>query len=553
MKVIRNLKTKVNIWSILATVLILLILLPNLNILVNIFNDTSDNWQHIKDYLLKDYVVNSMILIVFTGFFTIVIGVGLSWLISIYEFPMRNFLKWALILPLAIPPYIAAYTYHGLLNYTGVIQTFLRNNLDLVVNQKYFDIMTIQGAVFIYTMFLFPYVYIITKSYLEKQSSSLIENARVLGRDSKDIFLHVALPISRAAIVGGVSLVILEVLNDYGVVQYFGIPTFSTAIFTTWFSMGDVNSAIKLAGILMFIVFGILSIEKLLRGRKRYSHTTTKIRPINRIELTGWRKWSATAFSGTIFTFGFIIPTLQLTYWAAMSYENVLSPKFFSAIKSTVFVALVAAVIITVIALIVAANGRINKGIVSKTYSKISIMGYSIPGSVIAIGIITVFIALDNALYDFYKWLDPTTGKLVLSTSVAMLIAAYIIRFLAISFNNIDSGYEKMGDKFREASRTLGMSHTKTFFKVDLKLLTPAILSGFLLVFVDILKELPVTLILRPFNFETLSTITYQYANDEMIHEAAVPSLIIILISVISIIVFQRIGEKRREKHVRED
>ena len=204
----------------------------------------------------------------------------MAWFIAAYDFPFKKFFKWGMILPLAIPPYIGAYTYHGILNYTGIIQSTLRNSFAIEVNQKYFNIMTIPGAIFIFTSFLFPYVFIITRSFLERQSASLVENARLLGRNSFEIFFRIVLPISRGAIIGGVSLVILEVLNDYGVVKYFGIPTFSSAIFQTWFGMGDIGSAIKLSIILMSFVIIILMLEKLLRGRKKFSFTNSKIRPL---------------------------------------------------------------------------------------------------------------------------------------------------------------------------------------------------------------------------------------------------------------------------------
>jgi iron(III) transport system permease protein len=541
---IREWKSNLNIWSILSFLFILLVVLPNFHIIINIFNKPNENWSHIKEYLLKDYIINSMTLVVFTGLFSILIGTSLAWMISVYDFPFRTFFKWGLVLPLAIPPYIAAYTYNGILNYTGVIQTFLRNVFNIQVNQKYFDIMSVKGAIFIFTMFLFPYVYIITKSFLEKQTASLIENARLLGRNSFEIFLYVVLPISRAAVVGGVSLVILEVLNDYGVVKYFGIPTFSTAIFQTWFAMGDIDSAIKLSAILMFLVFAILILEKIIRGRKKFSYTTSKVRPISRQELKGAKGALAFMFCFLIFSFGFFIPTLQLIYWSLLTYKKILNIKFWELTFNSLLIALFSAGLIVVAATVIANHCRISDGWISKIYSKITAAGYSIPGAVISIGVIVFFINLDSKMYWLYKMVNEDSGKLVLSISIVMLIFAYLIRFLAIGYNTIESGFEKVGKTFFEASRTLGMNITETFFKVDIKMIKSAILSGFILVFVDILKELPLTLILRPFNFNTLATKAFEYANDEMIHEAAISSLIIIIISVITIYFFYKLGDR---------
>lgn len=252
-------RIRLNIWAIMSSIAILLIVLPNVDIVIHLFQKPNETWYHIKEYLIVDYIAHSTIIVIGTGLLTVLIGTTLAWLISAYNFPMRNFFRWALIIPLAVPPYIAAYTYAAMLSYTGVIQTFFRNNLGIVLEQKYFNIMSTKGAIFIFTIFLFPYVYMIVRSFLEKQSASLIENARLLGSNDLEIFLRVIIPISRGVIVAGVTLVALEVLSDYGVVSYFGVPTFSTAIFKSWISLQDVDSAIRLAGILMIFVFTFIS------------------------------------------------------------------------------------------------------------------------------------------------------------------------------------------------------------------------------------------------------------------------------------------------------
>ena len=541
---VNKLASNLNIWALLSLVFILLIIAPNVNILINAFQEGNENWQHIKDYLLKDYIINSLILIVFTGIFTIFIGTSLSWIISIYDFPLRSFFKWGLVLPLAIPPYIAAYTYNGLFNYTGVLQSFLRNSLDMKVNQVYFDIMSIQGAIFIFTMFLYPYVYIITRSFLEKQSAALVENSRLLGRNSLEIFLYIILPISRTAIVGGVSLVVLEVLNDFGLVKYFGIPTFSTAIFKTWFAMGDTDSAIKLSAMLMFLVLAILLLENIFRGRKKYSFTTSKVTPLKPQKLTGIQALGAMAYCLIIFSFGFIVPLLQLVHWSTLTYKKILNIEFWQLMINSLSVALSASVLIIIIAVVIANYCRISEGVIAKIYSKVTTLGYSIPGAVIAMGVIVFFVAIDKNLFWFYRLLNGQPSKLILTTSIFMLIFAYTIRFLAIGYNSIQAGFEKVGKTFFEASRTLGMNVTQTFFKVDFIMLRSAIVSGFILVFIDILKELPLTIILRPFNFNTLATKAFEYANNEMIHEAAIPSIIIIIISTSSIYFFHKLGEE---------
>jgi len=516
-------------------------------ILIHLLDKPNENWYHIKAYLLKDYIITTVKIVIFTGALTMIIGTTLAWLIAAYEFPFRKFFKWALILPLTIPPYIGAYTYSGVFSYTGVLQRFLRETMKMTLDPKAFDIMSIRGSIFIFTVFLFPYVYMITRGFLEKQSAALIENARLLGRSSSSIFIHVILPISRGAIVGGTSLAILEMLSDFGVVSYFGVQTFSTAIFSAWFSMGDVSTAVKLASMLMFTVFIVLMLEKWLRGRKRYSYTTAKVRSIVRIELKGIKALGAFLYCFIILGLGFIIPLLQLSAWSLLTYKKVLNVKLVGLMINSVWLAVVAAVVIVVISVVIANFCRMNNSLISKVFSKVSILGYSIPGAVIAIGVILLMVSVDRSLAGLYKAIDPNSKTLLLSTSIFILIFAYIIRFLAIGYQAIESGFDKIGTKFFEASRTLGHGVTNTFFKIDLPMMKPALVSGFALVFVDIIKELPLTLILRPFNFNTLATKTYEYAGDEKIHEAAIPALIIILVSIVSVYLINKMGDKEKK------
>lgn len=543
---LRYIKHKLNSWGFLSFIFVLLVVMPCMYIFIHLLDKPNENWYHIKTYLLKGYVINTIKIVSATGILTMIIGTTLAWLIAAYEFPLRKFFKWALILPLTVPPYIAAYTYNGVFNYTGVVQKFFRDVMRMNLDPKYFDIMSLKGCVFIFTVFLFPYIYMITRAFLEKQSASLIENARILGRGSISIFLHVILPISRGAIVGGVSLVILEVLNDFGVVSYFGVQAFSTAIFKTWFSMGDTSTAVKLASMLMFTVFILLSTEKWIRGRKKYSYSTAKVRSIVLIKLKGIKAVGAFVYCSIVLCLGFVIPLLQLSQWGILTYKQVLNIKFITLIFNTIWVAAIPTITIIIMSLIVANFCRINNKGISKIFSKISILGYSVPGAVIAIGVILFMVSLDRHMVWIYKIIDPSSKTLILSTSIFMLIFAYAIRFLAIGYQSIESGFDKTGMKFFEASRTLGHNVTTTFFKVDLPMIKPAVISAFALVFVDIVKELPLTLILRPFNFNTLSTKTYEYAGNEMIHEASIPALIIILISIASVYLLYKIGDKEK-------
>lgn len=535
--VMRDIKRKLNIWNVLSIFGVVAVLLPSLNIFLNILSYPTENWTHIKTYLLKGDITNTFVLITFTCLFTVVIGVILAWLVVAYDFPLKRFFKWALILPMAIPTNIGAYTYSGMLSYTGIIQTNLRR-LGYSVNPNLFDIMSIKGAIFIFTIFLFPYIYLVTKSFLEKQSAALIENARVLGKGSMEIFFQVVLPISKVAIMSGAILVALEVINDFGVVSYFGINTFSTAIFTTWFGMHDLNSAIRLAAILMIAVVIILALEEIIRGRKKYFFTTSKITPLKPKKIRGLGEVLAFLTCSIVFLVSFMIPFSQLLIWGFKNYSRVLDFRFIRIIYNTILVTGIPAIIIIIFSIVIANFSRLSSTKVSKVFSKLILLGYSIPAAVIAVGVISMFIQIDKAI-----WGEDSI--LVLSASIIMLIFAYIIRYLGIGFNPIKSGFEKIGNKYLEASRLLGVGITESLISIDLKLIKGSVISGFVLVLMDILKELPLTLVLRPFNFETLATKTYQYANDENIQYAAIPALIIIFISIIAIYIINKTSRRK--------
>lgn len=540
----RYVRKEFNGWWIISMIGAAVILLPVLFIFFSIFQEPNENWYQIRQYLLKNYVTNTAILVVLTGLFTAFLGVTLAWLIAAYDFPLKKFFRWGLILPIAIPPYIGAYTYRTMLSYTGVVQSTLRNQFDYTVNPELLSFSSLRGAIFIFTIFLFPYVYIITKPFLENQSTAFIENARLLGRKPLSVFLKVILPLSRPAIVGGAVLVVYEVLSDYGVTSYFGIQTITTAIFQTWFGMYDVDTALRLAAWLMLVVVGLFFLERLLRKGRRYN-LSMKSRPLVPMKLTGMKATAATLYCSIIFLLGFLIPVIQLISWAKLTFANVWNDTFFTLFNQTVYIAAISTMIILFVSIVVANVCRYQSTI-SYILSKIVTAGYSIPGAIIAIGVLALFITLDKWLAPFYSSMGWGKAPLILSLSIAMLIFGNVIRFMATGYNSVEVGFEKLGSKFTEASRMLGIGMTKTFFRIDLPLIKGALVSGFILTFVEICKELPLALLLRPFNFETLATKTYQYAKDERIHEASISSLMIIAISILSVIVFHMI--ERREK-----
>lgn len=544
-KLRRKLQQHSNGWLYLSLLGAAIIMLPILAIIISVFSEPNENWAHIKQFLLRDYVLGSIWLVLLSGVGTAVLGAALAWLVAAYDFPFKSFFRWALMLPLAIPPYIAAYTYSAMTSYTGVVQKTLRH-WGLTIDPVWFTVMSFRGAVFVFVLFLYPYVYMITRAYLERQSGSYIENGRLLGRSSFSIFLHVALPLSRPAIIGGSILVAFEVLSDYGVVNYFGVPTLTTAIFRTWFGMYDIDSATRLAAWFIIGILSIIVLERLLRRHRRFSATTSRANRLVPQRLKGARAWMASLFCGVVLSIAFIIPVGQLFVWAGWTYSTVIvTADFWQLTLNTLSVALIATAFIIILSLIVANTSRRMNHIAGIALSKLITAGYSIPGPIIAIGVLSLFIWLDERLSLVYvHWLDKPAGALVLSMSLVMLVVAYVIRFTATGYNAIEAGFEKVGPTYSEASRMLGAGMTRTFFKIDLPLIRGAVWGGIILTLVEVVKELPLALLLRPFNFETLATKAYQYASDERIYSAAVPSLFIIGVSMVSIILINYLGRR---------
>ncbi|WP_273320604.1 ABC transporter permease [Vallitalea guaymasensis] len=516
---------------VIASIIIMLILLPSLMIVIRLFQPVTESWIHIKTYLLKDYLINSITLIFLVGGVTCLLGIFFAWSLSRYKWKYTKTLEILLFLPMAIPPYIGGYVYGGIFTSFGTLHRIM---LTLGLKPIKIDILSMGGAVFVFSLFLMPYVMLVTKGFFNRLPKNIEESSRLLGKSRFQTFYKIILPMSRGAIIGGVILVALEVLNDYGLVKYFGIPTFSTAIYTTWFGLSDVDGAIRLASSLMIIVIIILLVEQFFRGRGRLSQAkavtdlgTKKVAPIGYKILF--------YIVGTIYLLlSLIIPVAQLIHWSTLAKDTVVLRNLDKILKNTLITAIIVTIVIIMCSIIIGNFNRLHSGIITKIYARIVIVGYSIPASIIAIAVLVFFIAADRSLGGIYGFFG--LKNLFLTSSVFMLIFALTIRFMAIGYNSVESGFSKMGLKYYEASKLLGKGEWHTFTKVDLPILKPAIISAMILTFVDVLKELPLTLILRPFNFDTLATKVYTYANDEMIHEGSIYALMIIGVSTLALV-----------------
>lgn len=521
---------------IVVTVIIALIVMPSIFILLKLFHPPTESWLHIKEYVLKDYLTNSLVLVLGVSIITGILGTFFAWSIARYKWRFGILIESLLFLPMAIPPYIAGYVYGGILTPFGTLDRILDR---LNVEPIRIDILSMGGAVFVFSLFLMPYVMLVTRSFFERMPSNIEESSRLLGKTQIQTFFKVVLPMARGSLVGGIVLVVLEVLNDYGLVKYFGIPTFSVAIYTTWFGMSDVDGAVRLAASLMGLVIVILLIEQFFRGRGKLSQARAVSNRNKKKEASKPYKVFFYVISSLYIIFALIIPLLQLSWWSLIAKQTSVFRRFGSIMFNTISVGIIVTILVVLCGILIGNLNRLKPSTVSKIYARIVILGYSIPASIIAIAVLIFFIAVDRSFGGIYGILN--VKKLFLTSSTMILIFALTIRFMAIGFNNIESGFSKMGKKYYEASKLLGKGEWETFYLVDFPILKPAVMSAAMLAFVDVLKELPLTLILRPFNFDTLATRVYTYASDEMIHEASVYALMIIGVSIIALIILTRI------------
>ncbi len=528
-----NFKRNLNSWTINIVLIVFLISIPIFIIYTGLLGGDSPTWDHITYNLLPQYIANTTALAIGTVVLTLCFGTLTAWLVAAYDFPLRRQLSWLLVLPLTIPTYIAAYAYSGLFEYTGPIFSLLRNNFG--IESAGINVRNIYGAIFVISAVLYPYVYIAARASFLVDSGRLFEAARTLGSTPFSNFWRIVLPVSRPAIVAGLSLVVMEVLNEYGAVKYYGISTFTTGIFRAWFSLEDLQAAIYLSAILMTFVFTLIIAERLQRGRKQFKSGSDSL-PLGRYKLNGSQKYLALAACIIPFTAGFILPIIQLLYWATFTFGKVIRDDIGKLIANSFSLSFIAALICVIASVLLVYSVRLSRNNKSEIFSKIASLGYSIPGAAMAVGIMMTTLFIDQV---FLRSINLSTG-LILTGSMFALLYAYVVRYLAVGYNPIDSGFRKITLSLTEVSQTLGVSPLRSLFSINLPLLKPALWSALLLVFVDVMKELPLTLILRPFNFETLATRAFRYANDEMVPESAPVSLVIIATALIPIILLNR-------------
>ncbi|WP_019039635.1 ABC transporter permease [Psychroflexus tropicus] len=527
-------KRDLNRWSLLLLLILGIVTIPILTIGLKLFDGPGESWTHIVDYLLYDYLENSILLAVFCSFIVIVFGVSTAWLVSRFDFPMRKQLEWLLILPLSVPAYIMAYAYAGVFGYSGLLQNLTEK---LGFDNFSIDIMNIYGLSFVLSMSLFPYVYVSSRTFFLAQATNLLEASRMLGISEFKSFFKLIFPLARPAIVAGLVLVLMEVLNDYGAASYYGVNTFTTGIFRSWFSLGEPETAIYLSAILLMIVFGLILLEKWQRRHLSFSSPKSSKKNYNsRIKPRKKNQILFSIFCSIPVLLGFIIPVIQLLIWTKQTFSRVWNIEFISITLESFVIAFITSCVTVIFALLLLFFSRWNKIDLLKTSSKLGILGYAIPGVIIAIGVLIPSLTLD-------KWLieHKITSKLILNATLIALIYGYVVRFLAVAYQPLESSSLKIDRSLSDSSKVLGEGNFKTFFRIEFPLIRTGLLSAFILVFIDILKELPLTLIMKPYNVNTLAVKAFEYASDEMVSSAALPSLLIILTALIPAIFLNKL------------
>lgn len=513
---------------------------PLLVIVLMALTGRGDVWSHLWQTVLGDYVTHSLALVIGVAVGVLILGVSTAWLTACCEFPGRKLLSLLLLLPMAMPAYIIAYAYTGLLDFAGPIQAWIRTTFDLRYGEYwFFNIHSVSGAIFMLALVLYPYVYLMGRAAFLAQSAHILEVSRSLGASPIRGFFRVALPMARPAIIAGLSLAMMETLADYGTVQYFGVPTFTTGIFRTFYGFGDAPAAAQLAVVLLSFVLILVMLEKYSRRKISYYQSSDQKTQQTRVELTGGSRWLTVIWCSVPVFFGFILPFLLLATWSVSSNEWQQGGFIEIAINSLSLAAM-AGVIAVLLALIFAYAARISPSRWVQSAVQLTSLGYALPGTIIAIGVLISFAWLDHNLVAAFDQTFSTEFGLLFSGTLVALLFAYTTRFLAVSLGAVQSGLQAIKPSLDSSARLLGRTPLQVLREIHVPMLRGSVLTAFLIVFVDVLKELPATLMLRPFNFNTLAVRAYELASDERLVDAAPASVLIVLVGLIPVFFLNR-------------
>ncbi len=538
-------------WTIAVLAIALLIAMPVLVVLSSVFTDSSDVLNRLVETVLWRYIVNSLWLMLGVGVGVLGLGVSTAWLVTMCQFPGGRWFEWALLLPLAAPAYVLAYAYTDLLDYYGVVQTMLRQWFGWsTINDYWFpDVRSLGGAIVMLSLVLYPYVYLLARVAFLEQAVCTTEASRSLGRGPWRSFFTVALPLARPAIATGLSLALMETLNDFGTVDFFGVQTFTTGIYRTWFNVGERLAAKQLATGLLIFVFSLIALERWSRRQARYYQTTGRNQSLTVYRLRGWRSLLSMMICAVPVLLGLVVPVAIFAQMTITNLDKTLNPKFWELSKNSLLLAVVTAAIAIVISVIMAYGVRLNPSFGMRFGVRVAALGYAVPGSVIAVGTLIPLARFDNWLDGWMRSLFDISTGLLFSGTMAALVFAYLVRFLAVSIGAVESSLQKIKPTLDDASRSLGQTPIKTLVRVHTPLMWSGLLTSIMLIFVDVMKELPATIVIRPFNFDTLAVRVYRYASDERLIEASAPALAILLVGLLPVILLSvQIARSRQRR-----
>ncbi len=536
----RHAVTRPTPLTVIAVLVAAAIALPVLVVLQNIFVPSQGTWRHLTQTVLGDYALNSLLLMAGVAFGVIFGGVLTAWITTMCRFPGRRVFEWALLLPMAMPAYVMAYAYTDLLQFSGPVQMALRAWMGWGPGQYGFpDVRSLGGAVVMFSLVLYPYVYLLARAAFLEQSDSMLEMARVSGYGPVGTFLHVALPLARPGIAAGTSLALMETLADFGTVSYFGVQTFTTGIYRAWFSLGDHTAAAQLSAALLGFVFLVLLIERVTRARASFYSTSQRKQLRNVYQLRGVWMPLAFVFCAIPVVFGFLLPTGVMLHMALTSGDSQFGARYVHLTFNTVTLATLTALLAVVLALAVGYAAR-SGSMAVRIANRIAGLGYAVPGAVIAVGVLIPITRLDHVLAAAVESLTGANPGLLLTGGVAALVYAYLVRFFAVALQAVDAGLSKITPNMDSAARSLGLGPGATLAHVHAPMLWRSVLAAGLLVFVDVMKELPATFVMRPFNFDTLAVQAYNLASDERLAEASTAALTIVVVGLIPLIALSR-------------
>ena len=527
---------RISFWHISSFLISLFVIIPILTVFSSFFEDTSNYYQVLKNTFLVEYIFNSIFLLFSVLLLTFLIGTGSAYLVSFYEFPLSNFFKWGLILSFAVPPYIYAYSLTAFFENYGTAFTILKNLFgDGNYNQNIPKFDGLFGVILSISFSLYAYVYILARASFLYQSQNIIELGKNLGFTKLKTLYSIILPSARPAIIAGLSLVAMETLAEFGAVDFFSINTLTTGIYNSWIAFDDLAFANRLSFFLLLFIFALFIIENFSRKKAKYHFNSRGgFKQKQKIKLEGKKSFLAFLFCFSVFFLSFLFPLSQMMYWTLKFPENLFELQVLDLLKNTLYLVSLSSLVLIIFALISNYGNRVTKNKVLNVLSTLSISGYAIPGVILAVAYITFIAWFDE---NVIKSLGFFSIKKIFIGSIIGLVLVYFVRFYSLAYNGIKSGYEKINIAVDESAYLLGYSKRKTFMNIHVPFLRNSLLFIIILVSLEIIRELPITLILRPFNFETFATTAYISASEDLLEAAAVPSLFLILIASFFIII----------------